>query len=728
MKRTSLISRIAILAVIYIAITIVFIGRLLYLQVSGQDYYTMSTPSRTYTRYVTIQAQRGEIFDRNGKPIVVNSYAYNLELDYASEPADDGEFNDMILDLTNLANSNGDGDKLTKTNEAMILTLRSGGIDFAFADGIFDTSKGRRLDKLITELGLEEGYTAEEAAEKLLDYYGITETEYDEESEEYNTYYLYPYDTAAMLFERRLDMTITDHSSVQPYVFAEDIGLDYLTSVEEKYTRGYNITVSASREYLYSGYASHILGRVGKIDKNYIDYYTEKGYSYDAIVGIDGVEAAFEDYLHGQDGLLEIVEDKYGNIISTSVKQEPVAGRDVWLTIDIDMQVVAENALAENIFKIREEATEPLTGEDASAGALTVLDVSTNEILAIASYPTYDLSTFSADFQTLSNDENQPYLNRALSGLYAPGSTFKVGVAVAALSEGIIDKDTIIDAQGVYMYYASSNYTPRCWLYVATGRVHGPITVVEAIQESCNYFFYDVGRQLTISKMNEYCLRYGLGLPTGVELSEATGILAGPDYRNDNGLSQWSPGDTLQAAIGQSDNLFTPLQISSYISTILNSGTRRSCHLLKYVKNFADGSIDYEKEPEILDSFVISDDILSTVKEGMKGVMDNGSAASVFSGYEISVGGKTGTAQVNADKSDNGIMTAFAPFDNPEIVVTCVIEQASGGTETGYSVRDVFDYYFKIGKWAPVVEDEDEETDETSDEITPSEDDDNINE
>ncbi len=713
MKRTSLISRIAILAALYIAIVFVFLARLLYLQVSGQDYYTMSTPSRTYKRYVTIQAQRGEIFDRNGKPIVVNRYAYNLELDYSSEPVDDGEFNDMILDLTALAEKNGDGDKLTETNTAMILTLRSDGINFAFADGIFDTAKGRRLNKLLTELGLEEGYTADEAAEKLLDYYGITETEYDEEDEEYHTYYLYPYATAAMLFERRLDMTVTDHSSVQPYIFAEDVGLDYLTSVEEKYTRGYNITVKATRDYLYPGYASHILGRVGKIDGSKVDYYTEKGYSYDAIVGLDGVEAAFEEYLHGKDGLLEIVEDKYGNIISTSVAEEPVAGKDVWLTIDIDMQVVAENALAENIFKIRAEATKPLSGEDASSGGMTVLDVRTSEILAAASYPTYDLSTFSKDFSTLSTDENKPFLNRAFSGTYAPGSTFKVGVAVAALSEGIIEKDTVIDAQGEYMYYAASNFTPRCWLYLATGQVHGPITVVEAIQESCNYFFYDVGRRLTIEKMNEYGRHYGLGQPTGVELAEATGILAGPDYRNDNGLGQWSPGDTLQAAIGQSDNLFTPLQISSYISTVLNSGTRRSCHILKYVKNFSDGSIAYEKKSEILDSFVISPDILATVKEGMKGVMDNGSAASVFSGYEISVGGKTGTAQVHADKSDNGIMTAFAPFDNPEIVATCVIEQASGGTEAGYSVRDVFDSYFKIGKWAPVSEDETDESDES---------------
>jgi len=496
-------------------------------------------------------------------------------------------------------------------------------------------------------------------------------------------------------------MELSGFSTVQPYVLAEDISLAFITGAEEKFSRGITINVTASRVYNYPGYLSHVLGTIGQIPNTKVEYYTEKGYPLDAIVGRDGIEATFEDYLRGQNGIMKITEDAYGNTLSTEVTTEPTAGNDVYLTVDIEMQMVAEKALAENIFKIREEAAwsgKPLSGEDASSGAMTVLDCDTGEVLAICSYPTFNLATYGADFNYLLADETQPLFNRALSGAFAPGSTFKVGVAVAALSEGVIDKDTIIETEGMYMYYAASNFTPRCWLYLMSGgtRWHGPISVVEAIQESCNYFFYDVGRQLTIEKMNEYGRYYGLGQPTGIELPEKVGILAGSDYRNDNGLEKWSPGDTIQAAIGQSDNQFTPLQISSYISTILNGGTRYSCHILSEVREFGTGNLISKKNPEIASKFNLDPDILATVKEGMKGVMDNGSAASVFSGYEISVGGKTGTAQVSDTKSDNGIMTAFAPFENPEIVVTCVIEQGSGGTEAGYSVRDVFDYYFNV--------------------------------
>ena len=694
MRKKDNIIRIWAIAVLYIAIALIYVGRLLYLQVSGQDYYSMSTPSRTYSRTVKIQAQRGEIFDRNGNALVSNQYSHNIALDYASLPVSEKKSNDIMISLVDAAEILGLHDCVVDPKDSLLVTAVDGvGLTYSLPDGFLETSRGRKYKKLISELNVDEDASLEEQAEALLLHYGIAEWDKETDSLSYN----YTYDSCAFLLELRLDLDFSGFSSVSPYVLIEGASLELLTIAEETCPRGVLIQVTAERVYNYPGYASHILGRVGKISDSQLMYYTELGYPMDAIVGTDGVEQSFEQYLRGIDGEMKIIEDAYGNVLSTEIIKEPSPGHDVYLTLDIEMQMVAEKALAENIFKIREEAqwSGPLSGEDASAGAMTVLDVDTGEILAICSYPTYNLATFSEDWSILSTDETKPLYNRALSGTYAPGSTFKVGVSVAALEEGIIEKNTFIDTKGMYMYYADSGYTPRCWLYLLTGQSHGPINVVEAIQESCNYFFYDVGRRLTIEKMNEYCKNFGLGEPTGIELPEKTGILAGPDYRAENGLNQWSPGDTLQAAIGQSDNLFTPLQLSTYLSTILNGGTRYSAHLLYQVRNYGGDRILHQNQPKVVSEIEITDDHLSTVREGMRGVMDNGSAASVFSGYAIPVGGKTGTAQVSATKSDNGILTAFAPFDNPRIVISCIIEQASGGTEAGYCVRDVFDYYFR---------------------------------
>lgn len=702
MKKRDNIIRIWAIAVLYIAIALVYVGRLLYLQVSGQDYYTMSTPSRTYSRTVKIQAQRGEIFDRNGNALVSNKYSHNIALDYASLPADEKASCDIMISLVDAARILGLSDCVAEPKESLVVSAQSGvGLTYSMSDSFLDSSRGRKYTKLIGELNVKTGASLEEQAQALLLHYGIAEWNKTDECLEYN----YTYESCAFLLELRLDMDLSGFSSVSPYVLIEGATLELLTVAEETCPRGILIQTSAERVYNYPGYASHILGRVGKIPGGKLEYYTELGYPMDAIVGIEGVEQAFEEYLRGTDGEMKITEDAYGNILSSEITKEPSPGHDVYLTIDIEMQMVAEKGLAENIFKIREEAkwSGPLSGEDASAGAMTVIDVDTCEILAICSYPTYNLATFSEDWEVISTAQPEPLYNRALSG-YAPGSTFKVGVSVAALEEGIIEKNTYINAQGMYMYYADSGYTPRCWLYLLTGQSHGPINVVEAIQESCNYFFYDVGRRLTIEKMNEYCKHFGLGEPTGIELPEKTGILAGPGYRAEKGLNQWSPGDTLQAAIGQSDNLFTPLQLGVYLSTILNGGTRYSAHLLYQVRSYGGERILYQNEPTVVSEIKITDDHLDTVREGMRGVMDNGSAASVFSGYAIPVGGKTGTAQVSDTKSDNGIMTAFAPFDDPEIVISCIIEQASGGTEAGYCVRDVFDYYFRDAIAAGVEE------------------------
>ncbi len=682
------------LAVFFILVCILYIGRLINIQIAGQDYYATFTGQDLTTRTETIQAQRGEILDRNGIPLVVNTYTYSLFLDAGSMPAKQAEKNEIILSVLAHAADTNESDRFTAPDSPFRAYLSKSGdtVHYEYNNAYFETSAGTKFYKLVTQLSCTEESPAEQTASALLKRYGIADIAKDGSRS-----YHYDTDTAHLLLTVRLDMELSDFSAAVPYPLLSDISLQLLSRISESGMRGIMPHTEAAREYTHPGYASHILGRLGKIQKASVDYYLSLGYPLDATVGISGAEQAFEQYLRGEDGTRVIVEDAYGNIVDEYISKEPKAGADVYLTIDIEMQIKAEDALASNIQLIVDKAVESgkeLSGEDADSGALTAVDVRTGEILALASAPTYNLATYNEDRVALNEDTRAPLFNRALSGTYPPGSTFKIGVAAAALTEGIITPTTELETKGIYEYY--STYTPSCWIYNMYGGSHGIMNVTSAIQDSCNYFFYDVGRLLTIETMNKYSKALGLGVPTGIELGEKTGVLAGPDYRNEHGLGAWNPGDTLAAAIGQAENLFTPLQLSVYMSSIINSGTRMQAHILYRVRSFS-GEILYEAAPTVADSTIqLTDEVHDVLLNAMRRVTENGSAARVFSAYPIEVGGKTGTAQVNENESDNAIFTAFAPFNDPQIVVSCIIEHGANGTDAGYAVRDVFDYYFEI--------------------------------
>ncbi len=687
--------RYLLIALFFVLVCLIYTGRLIRYQIAGQDYYTASIVSPYTYRYETIAAQRGEIFDRNGKPLVVNTFSYNLDLDGGSMPAAQADKNAVILSVLADAEAMGEGDAFSLPLSPYIYFPSSDGAALHFAyNGSYNAwNISRRFKKLLSDLNLEEDADAEETAAVLMARYGIT----TKESKNAPAVMMYDADTAAMLLTLRIDMELRDFSAVTPYTLLTDISFPLLTRICESGVRGVAARTTASRVYTYPGYASHILGYTGKILEEDVEYFTSLGYPLDATVGISGAERAFEEYLHGSDGQRTVVEDAYGNIVDSYVSREPKAGANVFLTIDIDLQIVAEEALADNIARIvknAEESGKELSGEDADAGALTAVNVKTGEVLALASQPTFDLSTFRENVAALNQDPLRPLFNRALDGTYQPGSTFKIGVAAAALTEGVITPDTIIKDEGVYTYYET--YQPACWIYNQYKTTHGRINVTTAIQVSCNYFFYEVGRLLTIDVMNRYDRAFGLGVPTGIELNEKTGVLAGPDYRNENGLGAWNPGDTIAAAIGQSDNLFTPLQISVYIASILNNGTRLRAHLLSRVTQFYTGELIKEETPITADKVALGPGVRQVLVNAMKSVTENGSAARLFQNYPIEVGGKTGTAQVTEDKSANAIFTAFAPFDDPQIVVTCIIEQGANGTDAGFAVRDVFNRYFQL--------------------------------
>lgn len=708
MDKRNYLARYIAVGAVAVLFSLVFLGRLINIEVTGQNNYTDTAHNNHKTRVETLQTIRGEIYDRNGKPLVTNEYSYDVYMEYgAFSSCSDEVKNSILLGVLSDAEECAEYDKFEmpslpfKAEES-----ESGEAKYSYSAEYMDTVYGRRLEKILLEITeREELPSADDAVKILCARYGMS----DEEGN-----FLYSEEARAKeLFALRLDMELHNFSYKEPYTVLKGVTMVLMTRLEEDAFRGVKINTEIERVYNYPGYASHILGRTGKIQASKAEYYEELGYPMNAVVGTSGAEEAFEEYLHGTDGEVTVVEDEFGNVVDKYVSKEPIPGKNVYLTLDIELQKVAEDALKANIQMIVDKAIEggkPLMGEDANAGALTLISVDTGEVLALASYPTYNLATFDEDYKKLSTDELSPMFNRALEGTYAPGSTFKPGVAAAALEEGIITPYTELMCDGQYTYYAKndSEHIPACWIWNMYRGRHGALNVTSAIQVSCNCFFYETGRLLTIQKMNRYCKGYGLGQSTGIELNEKKGVLAGPEYREENGLEAWTPGQTITAAIGQSDNLFTPLQLGVYVSTLINHGTRYKAHILREVREFYTDSVVYSAEPEVMpDSVPLSDSTVSVVMDGMKNVIDNGSAAGVFRGYPITIGGKTGTAQVRDDKSENAVFTAFAPFSDPEVAAVCVIEQGSTGSDAGYAVRDVFNKYFGFEATSP--EDGDEE-------------------
>jgi len=689
-------TRFTILAVLFCLICAVFIVRLANFQISSREAYLPIDEEETTVRYVSIEAVRGEICDRNGEVLVSNDYSYSLVLDYSQLPDTYAEINSVLLTVNKaieITDSQGNrvADSFPFDGVYPSLTYR---------DEIADESSAlyASFEKVLTENFKKSSNTideikAEYTAEALVEYYTEKCNLVDKKGNP-----LYTNEEITELIRYYYEFNLKKFSYYGTYTVVNDVNLALITYISEKRATGATLVLESNRVYNYPGYASHILGRLGKIYAEDWEYYSELGYPMDASVGVDGCEAAFEQILRGVDGTLAIVEDEDGNVVSTYVDQEPVAGKDVLLTIDINIQIAAEDALAKNIEMVKANAYGGLTGEDVSAGSVIAQDPNTGEILAIASYPTFDLSTFSEDYSELLTADANPLFNRALSGLYTPGSTFKIGIAIAALSENVIEPYTIIHA--LDKYYVSDDYS----LGEHGGVGFGDINISDAISVSSNYFFCTLGERLGIAKMNEYCKIYGFGLPTGVELPESIGILAGEEYRSEHGLGSWTLGNTVQAAIGQSDNQFNPVQINNYMVMVANGGTRYAAHLLYATRDYATGSLTLQS-PQVLSTIEIADDNYAAILEGMREVITtsgNPYIMQYLKNYKYSVAAKTGTAQVSTVMSDNALLCAFAPYDNPQIVVTSIMEQGYTGGNNGYTISKVFDAYFKSVANQPV--------------------------
>ena len=607
----------------------------------------------------TVTASRGIITDRNGKVLVSNRLAYTLVFD-RSGFADDAALNAAILRLVQLCEETGTGWNDTLPIGRVGNFLR------------YSNARSETFDKFIEKNDLPSGASGRQLLSELRELYHVDESLSERE--------------ARLIVGVRYELHSRDS-----YTFAEDVSTEVLSLITDGRYEGVTIRTASARVY-NTALAAHILGTIGPIwqeewssseDTGYVGY-ADKGYSMNDLVGKDGVEKAFESYLRGTDGRRLITTDETGKITGELYTREPQPGGTVALTLDIDLQADVEAALAETISGMIDKDS------NERGGAAAVVSVGTGEVLALASYPTYDLSTFNEDYDALVNDQRLPMFNRATQGIYAPGSTFKMVTAVAALESGIITPSSIIQDRGIYTYYKDPQ--PMCWIYSQTGSTHGRINVSQAITDSCNYFFYEVGRLTGIRTLDSYASQFGLGQSTGIEIGDSSGVLASPEWAESHD-QEWTDGQTITAAIGQSYNLFTPLQLANYVATLVGGGDHYQAHLLKNVKAYDNSRLLYMYDDKPTNTVEISDSTLSAVTKGMHELTVSGSVAYAFENCVVSTGAKTGSAQVGTDIA-NGVFVAYAPYENPEIAVAIVIEKGGSGAALANTAVEIINSWF----------------------------------
>lgn len=660
---------ITVCIIITLAFFVLFTARLVDWQiVHGSEYRELAKRSTSYT--VQTDATRGEILDKNGDGIVVNTTHYKIVIDklYANEETLDTN----LLALINLMTLT--GDKWEDT-----LPIELSGNTLSYKKGTED-----EVATLLSEdyLNLDENTTAWECFKKLLERYKIDEN-------------------LSLTEQRNLvsvhrNMDLTGYSSSNPYVFAKDIKRSTVSAVSENTqgVSGIDVQTYLVRKAQDADLAPHILGALGSITEEEYEKLkvSNKAYSLTDSVGKFGIELAFENQLKGEGGMKIIKRNSDGTIVDTVETIDSKPGNTVYLTLDKKLQETAVKSLAENVkaAKAQGVATKQSYGgsgwgEDCETGAAVMLSVKDFSVLAAASYPTYDLNKYSqyGDYYVkLSENKNSPMYNRISVGSFACGSVYKPCVACAALEEKTITKDTEIFCKQEYDYYPSN--VVHCMHY------HGDENVTGAIAQSCNYFFAETGRRLGIETMYLYSEKFGLGEYTGIEIEESKGTLAGRDS------TSWMPGNTVQAAIGQSDNAFTPLQLATYAATLANDGTRLKTHVVSKVTDYERTKTieDYSK-PTVVDTCGISKKNLDIVQKAMLEVTQNedGTAYSVFGDYKVKVAAKTGTAE-NAG-SDHTTFICYAPFDKPEVAVAVVIEHGAKGRYSMQVAKDLLDGYFK---------------------------------
>lgn len=697
MKKLVSTGRLFAFGLLVVALLALCVGTLYKLQIiEGAAYYEESQNKQGSEQTVT--AARGNILDRYGRVLVSNRECYNLKISDKRLFSDEVEDpNAVILQMINMVEAAGD-----KYTDDLPITKEP---PFEYTN-MTDIQR-MLLNAYLKDKGLDEDTTAVE----LMSYF---RTRYDIAGS-YNA------EEMRKIASVRYAVNVRYAINTNPYVFVEDASIDLISDLMGVVGNVVEVETSYIREY-NTQYAAHILGYVQAMSDADMEKYRpgkeNSTYDYDTKVGKDGVELAFENWLHGTNGKATVERTASGTVTSTIYTEDPVPGNHVYLTIDIQLQEAVERILEtgiqtlqlkrdeDNLKAVSEGRTDDVR-EDIQGGAIVVVDIKTGEPLAIASYPTYNLSTLLEDYDEISSTEYDPLFNRALLGAYAPGSTFKPCTAIAGLSENIINTETQILCDGVFTKYSDQGYAPECWIYTQDHLTHGNDNVTEALKDSCNIFFYTMADNLGIRKLMEYAEDFGLGESTGIELVETTGNMANPDNHLTYDVDEWVDGDTVQTGIGQSDSLFTPLQLAEYCAAIANGGTRHSAALLKSVRSFDYSRQLYQKDTEALSTVETADYNWAAVQRGMYLMANDISSSSLtvyyalgnysYNGVSLPVAAKTGTSQLGEDKTNNAIFMCYAPFDDPQIAISIVVERGQAGANLSSMARNVLDAYFGLG-------------------------------
>lgn len=643
--------------------------------------------TKTFTTYTIVKAARGELLDASGKVLVTNRACYDLVFNHYVICSANNR-NAILLELVQLCRD------LDVEYEDHLPVSDDAPFTYTLND-YSSTWQSYFQSYLSIKPRQDSDISAPLLMKKLREYYNIPASWSDRDARA----------VIGIRYELDLRQGVTNLSN---YVFITDVSSHALPDILELSVPGLNAEASVARVY-NTKYAAHILGYLGAMDPEQWAYYKTLTYEYekpdgtvaerqlysmDALVGQDGFEEAFEEYLHGVDGIRVDVTYVDGTIKESYYTVEPKAGQNVMLTIDIDIQETAEKNLASLIEELRAEG-----GDKASAqgGAAVVINVKTGEVLACASYPTYDLATFRENYNELLQTPYSPLFNRALLATYAPGSTYKVSMLISAMENGIITAEDEVYDSGVYMEYAAQGFTPHCLIYTNYGWAHGWINAKTALQYSCNYYFYYLADHMKIEMMDRTAQMLGLGEKTGVELFEEQGQRANPETKAElytGSDSHWYIADQILASIGQSENRFTPIQLCSYAATLANRGVRYKATFLNRVVSADYSDVIVQNTAQVIDRYPISDATYQAYSEGMRMVALGGTAFEYFYDYPIPVACKTGTAETDDDSSGSAAFICYAPFDDPEIAVAVYVEKGGWGSTSAPVARAILDEYF----------------------------------